>query len=102
MKKNYLAVAMLMTAALTAPAAADQVVYFVNGKAITVKTVEKGPAAWSALAESSTGCIDSISSTRRAGELRGRPGIQLPEQPRLLDDVARQSQAGAAEFPESL
>jgi len=29
-------------------------------------------------------------------------GPHAPEQPRLVDDVARQSQASAAEFPESL
>lgn len=43
MKKLPIAIAILAAAAFAAPASADQVVYFVNGKAITVKSVEKGP-----------------------------------------------------------
>ena len=35
--------AIVTAAAASFPALADQVVYFVNGKAMTVKTVEKGP-----------------------------------------------------------
>lgn len=43
MKKQHAAIAILVAAALLSPVSADQVVYFVNGKAITVKSVEKGP-----------------------------------------------------------
>lgn len=43
MKKQHAAIAILIAAALLSPASADQIVYFVNGKAITVKSVEKGP-----------------------------------------------------------
>lgn len=44
MNRYRFLLALLMTAvALCGPAAADQIVYFVNGKAITVKSIEKGP-----------------------------------------------------------
>ena len=72
-----------------------------RGLVLELSARDEVPAAWTGLAASSTSCAASMSPTTRARELRGRDPV-TPEQPRLLDDVARPSQAGVAEFPESL